>query len=405
MSCCSARSRCWRRSAGRRRTDSSRPSCRPPTPAPCAWRPASGCRRGAAALRRHQRRLLPLRARPGPAGTPALLRRDSRGAAPALRPPGHGDPPDPAAGRARTRVGGAARAGRVGLAPREAGAVLPGPGRNASRGRTAPPTQRARARSARNAVSPGAKDGGRRPSRRRRGARFQQHPHGDHQLRGSRPAQVAGAEPAAPQFRGDHRRLRPRRAADAATPRVFAPPGAGRRASSTSTPSSPNWARRCAGCSARTSELSISDRAGACAHHGRPGADRTIDHQSDGERPGRHAAGWGDRHCHHQRRTRRFLHPQPSRGRPRGVRVPRGQRPRPRHGRELPGGARRTGQRAAGAVQPASPWGRQPSTTSSSRAAGMLRIETSPDSGTTVRICFPAVKRRCRRIVCPGQHL
>ncbi len=136
------------------------------------------------------------------------------------------DPLDPAAVRARSRAGGAARSGRVGLAPRAAGAILPGAGRNPSRGRTAPPAQRARARPARNAVSPVAKDGGGRPARRGSGARFQQHPHGDHQLRGSRSAQVAGTEPAAPKFRGDHRRLRPRRAADAATPRVLAPTGA-----------------------------------------------------------------------------------------------------------------------------------------------------------------------------------
>ena len=226
MSCCSAPSWCWHRSAGRRLTDFSRSSCRPPTRPPCVWRPASGFRRCAAAVQRHQRRRLPLRTRPGSAGTPVVLRRESRDAAPAVRPPGHGDPPDPAAVRARTRVGGAARTGRVGLAPREARAVLHGAGRDPPRGRTAPPTQRERARSARNAVSPGAKDGGCRPSRRGRGARFQQHPHGDHQLRGSRPAQVAGAEPAAPQFRGDHRGLRPRRAADAATPRVLAPAGA-----------------------------------------------------------------------------------------------------------------------------------------------------------------------------------
>ena len=67
-----------------------------------------------------------------------------------------------------------------------------------------------------------------------------------------------------------------------------------RRASSMSTPSSPSWSRRCAGCSVATRALDHV-RPGPRAHSRRPGADRAADHQPDGQRAGRHAAGRCDR--------------------------------------------------------------------------------------------------------------
>ena len=306
---------------------------------------------------------------------------------------------------ARSRAGRAAHAGRIGAPPRQAGAVLPDAGRDPPRGRTAPPPQRAGARPARNAVSPGAEDGGRRPSRRRRGARFQQHPHGDHQLRGSRPAQAAGGEPAAPQFRGDHRRLRPRRAADAATPRVLAPPGAGaarhrrqRRHRRTGQDAAP--AAR-----VRTSSFRSAAPARIVAHHGRPGADRTVDHQPDGERAGRHAAGGGDRHCDRQHRTRR----EPTRS----------ATPRSPRGRTLclavsahgPGMAAdyldALGGPGSAPPEPHTGVTLGPAAVNDiiQQGGGHAQIETSPAAGTTVRICFPAVERRSRRDARPGQHL